>query len=66
MIKKILTAIYCAGLIYLLIAMDYPKNPKKVAYIAKDTIEIFEDNFDSTWQVYGCTYYGFKKQDNEN
>jgi hypothetical protein len=61
MIKKILTAIYCLGLIYLLVAMDYPKKPKKVAYIAKDTIEIFEDNFDSTWQVYGCTYYGFKK-----
>ena len=61
MIKKILTSIYCAGLIYLLVAMDYAKKPKKVAYIAKDTIEIFEDNFDSTWQVYGCTYYGFKK-----
>ena len=54
-------AIYCAGLIYLIVAMDYPKKPNKVAYIAKDTIEIFEDNFDSTWQVYGCTYYGFKK-----
>jgi len=61
MINKILTAIYCAGLIYLLVAMDYPKKSKKVDYIAKDTIEIFEDNFDSTWQVYGCTYYGFKK-----
>jgi hypothetical protein len=57
----ILTAICCAGLIYMLVAMNYAKKPKKVAYIAKDTIEIFEDNFDSTWQVYGCTYYGFKK-----
>jgi hypothetical protein len=61
MIKKILMAIYCLGLIYLLSAMDYAKKPNKVAYIAKDTIEIFEDNFDSTWQVYGCTYYGYKK-----
>ena len=61
MIKMILIAIYCAGLIYLLVAMDYAKKTKKVAYIAKDTIEIFEDDFDSTWQVYGCTYYGFKK-----
>ena len=59
--KNILTAIYCLGLIYLLVAMDYAKKPKKVAYIAKDTIEIFEDNFDSTWEVYGCKYYGFKK-----
>ena len=41
-------------------------NKKPIRITQVDTIEIFENNFDSTWEVYGCRYYGYKQQDNEN
>jgi len=44
---------------------NYKPNPKykKFYQMAQsDSIEIFEDNFDTNWEVYGCKYYGFKKQ----
>jgi hypothetical protein len=43
---------------------NYKPNPKykKYTQIAEsEKVEIFEDNFDSTWEVYGCKYYGWKK-----
>jgi len=43
---------------------NYKPNQKLTKYYQvaqSDTIEIFEDNFDSTWEVYGCKYYGWKK-----
>lgn len=42
----------------------YKPNPKykKYTQIAEsEKVDIFEDNFDSTWEVYGCKYYGWKK-----
>lgn len=43
---------------------NYELKRKTIRLTEVDTIEVFEDNFDSSWQVYGCKYYGFKKQDN--
>ena len=43
---------------------NYEPKKKDIRLTQIDTIEIFEDNFDSTWEVYGCKYYGFKKQNN--
>ena len=40
---------------------NYEPKKKDIWLTQIDTIEIFEDNFDSTWEVYGCKYYGFKK-----
>jgi hypothetical protein len=28
---------------------------------APGDFEIWEDNFDSTWEIYGCRYNGYKK-----
>jgi hypothetical protein len=39
-------------------------NKKPIRITQVDTIEVFENNFDSTWEVYGCKYYGYKQQDN--
>jgi len=64
MIKTITTAILGFSFIYLLAMKEYYQATKKVVYtqtIVKDSIDIFEDNFDSTWQVFGCIYYGWKK-----
>jgi hypothetical protein len=38
-------------------------NKKAIRITQVDTIEVFENNFDSTWEVYGCKYYGYKQQD---
>lgn len=40
---------------------NYEPKKKIIRITQIDTVEIFEDNFDSTWEVYGCKYYGFKK-----
>jgi hypothetical protein len=40
---------------------NYEPKKKDIRLTQIDTVEIFEDNFDTTWQIYGCTYYGFKK-----
>jgi uncharacterized membrane protein len=39
-------------------------NKKAIRITKVDTIEVFENNFDSTWEVYGCKYYGYKEQEN--
>lgn len=39
-------------------------NKKDICITQVDTIKVFENNFHSTWEVYGCKYYGYKKQDN--
>ena len=36
-------------------------NKKTIRITQVDTIEVFENNFDSTWEVYGCKYYGYKQ-----
>jgi hypothetical protein len=36
-------------------------NKKAIRIMQVDTIQVFENNFDSTWEVYGCKYYGWKK-----
>lgn len=63
-----LTAILLIAYGYYRTLKNYKPDPKYKKYYQlaqSDTIEIFEDNFDSTWEIYGCKYYGFKKQDNE-
>jgi hypothetical protein len=47
---------------YYQIRKDVP-NKKAIRITQVDTIEVFENNFDSTWEVYGCKYYGYKQQE---
>ena len=35
---------------------------KAIRITQVDTIEVFENNFDSTWEVYGCRYYNLNKK----
>jgi hypothetical protein len=47
---------------YYQIRKDEP-NKKVIRITQVDTIEVFENNFDSIWEVYGCRYYGYKQQE---
>ena len=61
--RKLIFAI-AIGLIacgYYRILKNYEPKKKDIRLTQIDTVQIFEDNFDSTWQVYGCKYYGWKK-----
>jgi hypothetical protein len=64
--RKLLFAI-AIGLIafgYYQTLKNYKPNNKTKKYIQiaeSEKVKIFEDNFDSTWEVYGCKYYGWKK-----
>ena len=59
-----LTAILLIAYGYYRTLKNYEPKKKDIRITQIDTVEIFEDNFDSTWEVYGCKYYGFKKQNN--
>jgi len=49
---------------YYRIGKENEPNKKNIRITNVDTIEVFENNFDSTWEVYGCKYYGYKQQEN--